>query len=170
MSEALDAHLDLVASRDAPRALARLRALTAASPNEPLGWLFLSGALAAEGQGAEAVAASAGALSLSPADPMRYFFDLFVANACAVAGEHEQALRHARRSVGLNGQHLPSLVQMMLACVHCGRMDEARELAARYLVLKPTASVDRFVESHVCSDRALVRRDADILLALGLPP
>ena len=167
---ALDAHLTAFVDRRLPAAQALLQQVVERSSNEPMAWLFLSNVLACVGRGAEAARAVERASSLSPLDPMRYFFDLFAARAYSTAGDLDQAVFFARRSVQANGLHLSSLIELIINLMLAGHQDEARQWGLRYLALRPDASVQRFVDHHLCTDKTIVCRDADALLEAGLPP
>lgn len=166
---AIDGHLDAFVDRNLPGAEHKLRTAYAADANEPLASLFLANVLAYSGRGAEAVAAIERAEILSPLDPMRSMYDLFASTAHSAAGLHEEALHYARRSVAHCAVHLSALVQLIVAEVQAGLMDEARQTAARYLVLRPAASVQLFRDRHIAAGSAVARTQADALLAAGIP-
>ena len=166
---ALDAHLTAYLEGALTDALDQIDRALIDNPNEALAWLFRSNALARLDRGSEAVAAIERAAALSPLDPLSYFFDTFAAAAHTAAGTHQQALAHAQRSVRANATHLPGLVQLIVAEANAGQMDAARASAARYLSLRPTASVQRFIDHHPAQARASALRDAQALLAAGIP-
>ena len=170
LCNALDAHLTAFVDRKLVLAKERLLETVERSPNEPLAWLFLSNVLAWLGNGAEAVHAVERAATLSPIDPMRYFFDLFAARAHSTAGDVARAVFFARRSVQANGLHLSGQVELIINLMLAGEGDEARKCARRYVALRPDASVRRFADHHLSIDPSIVRRDADALLEAGLPP
>jgi adenylate cyclase len=166
---ALSGHLSLYGQLDARAALPRLQAAVVAGPNESLAWLFLANALGATGQGEAAVNAINTARSLSPMDPLGYYYDVFAASAYSAAGRHEQALAFAQRSIAANAMHLSSWVQLIIEQVLTNRMDDARQTAQHYLALRPMASVKRFLGTHIARGTPVAQRDADALLAAGLP-
>jgi adenylate cyclase len=166
---ALSGHLSLYGKLDANAALPRLQAAVVAGPNESLAWLFLANALGATGQGLAAVAAIDTARGLSPMDPLGYYYEIFAASAYSAAGRHEQALAFAQRSIDANAMHLSSWVQLIIEQVLTNRMDDARQTAQHYLAMRPMASVQRFLDTHVARGTPLARRDADALLLAGLP-
>jgi adenylate cyclase len=166
---ALAGHLEIYANGAPQKALPLLRQATEAGPNEPLAWLFFSNTLAATGDGAAAVAAAERACALSPFDPLGYYYDLFAATAYSAASQHEQALVLAKRSVARNAMHLSSWVQLIIEQALTNRMDDARATAAQYLVMRPTASVQRFLSTHIAKGSALAERDGRALIEAGIP-
>jgi adenylate cyclase len=166
---ALAGHLEIYANGQPQKALPLLRQATEAGPNEPLAWLFFSNTLAATGDGAGAVVAAERACALSPFDPLGYYYDLFAANAYSAAGQHEQALVFAKRSVARNAMHLSSWVQLIIEQALTNRMDDARATAVQYLVMRPTASVQRFLSTHIAKGSALAERDGRALIEAGIP-
>lgn len=169
LSLALSGHLQAYVDGASEAAEARLRQAMAQGPNEPLAALFLSQVLRNRGKAAEAVQAIEHASALSPLDPLGYYFDLFAASAYSAAGDHELALTLALRSLRHNGLHLSTWVQVIIEQVHVHHMEDARTSAARYLALRPNASVDRYLERHPARDLPLAVSDAQALLEAGLP-
>jgi adenylate cyclase len=169
LSLALDGHLDAFVDRDLGAAQRKLERAFEAGPHEPLASLFLGNAYAYSGRGAEAVEAVERASTLSPLDPMRFMYDLFASTAYSVAGQPEQALHHAQRSVAQNALHLSALVQLIVSQVEAGKLEEARSSTDRYLAIRPAASVRLFAERHIAAGTPVAQRQADALLAAGMP-
>jgi tetratricopeptide (TPR) repeat protein len=145
-----------------------LRQAVALHPNEALAWAFLGNTLTYLGRGDEALDAVRRARALSPLDPMNYFVELLASCAYSLAGQPQQALVAAQRSVALNALHLSSLVQLIVAAVEAGDLPVARRTAERYLAIRPAASVQRFLDHHVAGDLDIARRQGAALLA-GIP-
>ena len=135
-----------------------------------MAWLFLSNALGASGDGAAAVTAADRACALSPLDPLGYYYDIFAASAYSAAGQHDRALALAQRSVNRNAMHLSSWVQLIIELVLSNRMDDARRTVGKYLAMRPTASVQRFLSTHVARGTPLAERDGLALIEAGMPP
>lgn len=169
LSLSVDGHLDAFVERDLASAERKLRLAVDVAPHEPLANLFLANVYAHSGRGDEAVASVEQAATLSPLDPMRFMYDLFASTAYWAAGRHEQALRHAERSVAQNALHLSALVQLIVTQVGAGHLDDARASAARYLHLRPSASVRLYRDRHMAAGTDFAARQADALLAAGLP-
>jgi adenylate cyclase len=166
----LQGHCATLFERDCVKAEAYFRQALAAKPSEPLAWLLLSYVLAARDAAQDGVRALETAMRLSPFDPMPQMFDSFAAAVYGAAGAHERALTHASRAVRFNATHLPSLAQLIICQVAAQQVDEARQMAARYLVLRPTASVKRYEENHQARGSTIANREAQALLTAGIPP
>ena len=169
-AQALALHLRRAIAHQPGVQAANLRALAQRQPNEPLAWLFLSGALS-HGQpsgASEACDAAGRAWALSPIDPMDYFFLTFAAAAHTAHDDFATAHRLAARAVRLNGLHLPGLLQLIVAQWHDGHTAAARATAQRYLQLRPQASVSTFLRGHANPDDPRTRRDAEALRGAGL--
>jgi len=148
LSLAIDGQIATYLHGNAERALSQGEAAVAANPNEPLGWLYWSHALANAGRSREAVDTSLRALALSPLDPMRYMFDIFVAYAFLVDGQHASAARHARDAVRANKQHQPSYPVLIVSEMLGGHADEARRHAEFFLAVHPAMSLARYAKRH----------------------
>ena len=166
---AIDGHLDAFVNRDLSGARDKLQRALDADANEPLASLFMANVLAYSGHGDEAVAAVEQAEILSPLDPMRFMYDLFASTAYSSAGRHDMALKYAERSVQQCALHLSALVQLIVARAQAGQMDRARQTAAQYLMLRPAASVQLFMDRHIAAGTAVAQAQADALLAAGMP-
>lgn len=166
---ALSGHMRSYVDGDTAAAERELRAAASAGPNEPLAPLFLAQVLRNRGRPDEAVEAIERAQTLSPLDPMGYYYDLFAASAYSAAGQHERALELALRSLRRNALHLSTWVQVIIEQVSTGRMTDARASAKRYLALRPNASIQRYLERHPARGLPIAEQDARALLEAGLP-
>ncbi len=166
---ALSGHLSAYADGDLLTAEDSLRHALKSGPNESLTSLFLAQLYADTDRGADAVRAVEAAHRLSPLDPMGYYYLLFAASAYSSAGRHDEALRFTRESLRLNTVHLSSWVQLIIDLVLTERMDEARDSARHYLVLRPAASVARYRDRHAGKGNAIAERNAQALVTAGLP-
>ena len=137
--------------------------------NEPLAWLFSSVLHAFEGAGALAVESASHALTLSPLDPMRYFFDSLAATAELSAGRYEQALTRARQSYRRNRMHSSTLRVMAIAQVRMGQMEGARQAMAALRVLEPELTAARYLVRFPAGARETARAWAEALCEAGLP-
>lgn len=169
MSLALRSHLLSFVDADLAGAETGLREAVTRDGGEPLGWLFLSHALAVRGNGPAAVQAIQHTERLSPLDPLRYFMEMFAATAYIADNQFVLAVQHAERSVELNALHLPGLAVLIVAQQLAGQAGAARESARRYLALRPRASVDRFLANHCAPDSAMAQCSARAMLEAGLP-
>lgn len=166
---ALSGHMAAYVHADLPLAERRLTQAVQSGPNESLAALFLAQVYVNTGRPEAAVQSVEQATALSPLDPLGYYYDLFAASAYSAAGHHAQALALTQRSLRQNTLHLSSWVQLIIEQVLVGQLEDARASAARYLVMRPTASVHRYLEHHAARELPLARRNADALLQAGLP-
>lgn len=169
LTQALCGHVSISLNPDLSAAESHLRLALEANPSEPLAWLFKAHVHLCQGQHADACVAIERARGLSPIDPMSYFYDAYAASIYGAAGDTQEALRSARRAVALNRSHLASLVAKIIAEHEAHLHEEARATARHYLAIRPEASVARFIEFHPVKDKSHVQREADALLAAGLP-
>ena len=95
-------------------------------------------------EGREAVQDTTQAVSLSPLDPHRYFYDLLAASAELTYGRYKRAAVLARRSLRANRAHASTLRVLTVAEWQLGREAEAREAARQLLQLEPTLTVEGY--------------------------
>lgn len=157
--------------KDLAGAQSRLdRALTI-KPNEPLAWLFQCVVDGFRGDGERAWNSARRAISLSPLDPMRPYFDGLAASAALAAGLLNDAVMLAERSLRLNRNHLPTLRALTIARVERGELALARELGARVVALDPDFSLRTYMSGAPRGAAASTReRYSMALRAAGLPP
>ena len=165
---AVHGQLRVFHDRDAEAGYAALSHATHEAPNEFMGWMYLAN-LQAFREEPQALVSYEQAHRLSPLDPLGYELDLMGSVAHSAVGDATEALRLAKRSVRRNPTHLSSLVQLIVCLVRNQSMDEARLQAQAYLQRRPQASVQRFLDLHPMPGGSFVRRQADDLLAAGLP-
>ena len=172
--DALALTMDAVASawsrHDLGRAERQLAQALEANPNEPLAWLWNAMTHAWRGRGAEGVSCADRALSLSPVDPMNYFFNSLAGTANLIGERYERAIDLAQRSLRENRLHTPTLRTLAAAQVLRGRLDDARETMRELRQLEPALTVSAFRARYPGRDSPQAGRFADALLAAGLPP
>jgi tetratricopeptide (TPR) repeat protein len=158
---ALDKDIDLAQERynDALRA----------NPNEPLAWVLLGTSHSFKGEGEDALRCCSRALSLTPLDPIRFFYDNHTAAAAVAAGDYEMGIELATRSLRANRTHHSTLRVLAIAQSLAGRLDDARKTVQRILVAQPDLTVESFQRNSPASDNAHGRRLAEALRAAGLP-
>jgi adenylate cyclase len=147
----------------------RLAQARNANPNEPLAWLWTGINHAWRGRGEEAVECSERALSLSPLDPMIYYFHSLASTAHLLAGNYERALGLSEQSLRENCLHTPTHRTLAAAQVELGRLREARETVRRMLEVEPGLTVGAFRARYPGRDSAQGERFMAALLAAGLP-
>jgi len=115
------------------------------NPNAGLAWLHRGTLWAFQGRGREAMAETERAVSLSPLDPWRYYYDSLSATAALSAREYELAIVLARRSLHANRTHASTLRVIAIASSELGRMDEARDTVAELRELDPALTVSGYL-------------------------
>ena len=139
------------------------------NPNEPLAWLYLGTLCGWRSKGDEAWAAASRGLSLSPVDPLHYYFDTQAAFAALAADRLDDAERLARRS--LRAHRLHTATHRTLAIAQWLRGDEAgaRETVADMLCIEPGFGVQRYRARFPGGDSPMLDRFAEVLSAAGAP-
>lgn len=139
------------------------------NPNDPLAWLLKGTLHAFMGHGQEAVSNTQRALTLTPLDPHRYFYDSLSATACLADRQYENALRLARRSFRANRTHTSTLRVMAAALWNLGREDKARETARQLMRLEPNLTVSRWLERSPSAPYSIGKEWAEVLRKVGVP-
>ena len=166
---AVDALVAAWSRHDLDAAERRLSQALVSNANEPLAWLWSAMTHAWRGNGAEAVARAERALSLSPLDPMSYYFNSLAGTANLVGERYDHAIELANRSLRENVLHTPSLRCLAVAQVLSGRLDEAQNTVARLRQLEPALTASAFRERYPGRDSPQAGRFAKALQAAGLP-
>jgi DNA-binding SARP family transcriptional activator/TolB-like protein len=147
----------------------RLALAVEANPNDSLAWLLKGVTHAFSDEGQSAAKAAARALRLSPLDPRRSYYDALAATAALAAGQYEQGIELAKRSLRVNRLH-PSSLRALAACQWwSGRRDEALHTIAQLLTLDPTLTVTKYLRANPAGDSRLGQLVAEPLLAAGVP-
>jgi len=141
----------------------------ASYPNDALAWLLKSMVHAFRGEGALAVDHAQRAMSLSPLDPMRYYYEALAASAEASAGRYDLAIDLAKRSLARNALHASTLRILVISYAMLDRIDEARAVVRRMLELEPEFTVDRFLRRSPSADFPIGRTFAAALARAGVP-
>jgi TolB-like protein/CRP-like cAMP-binding protein len=166
---AVDALVAAWLRHDLDAAERRLAQALASNPNEPLAWLWNATTHAWRGRGPEAVQCAERALSLSPLDPMIYYFNSLASTANLVGERYERAIELASRSLRENCLHTPSLRALAVGQVLSGRLDDARQTVRHLRELEPGLTVRVFRERYPGRDSPQAERFAAALQAAGLP-
>ena len=167
---AVDGLVSAWSRHDLDAAERRLAQALAANPNEPLAWLWNAMVHAWRGRGAEAIQSADRALSLSPLDPMTYYFNSLASTANLIGGCYERAIELATRSLRENRLHTPTLRTLAAALVLSGRIEEARETVHKLRELEPGLTVGAFQARYPGRDSPQAARFAAALLDAGMPP
>jgi tetratricopeptide (TPR) repeat protein len=166
---AVDALVAAWSRHDLDAAERSLDQALAANPNEPLAWLWNGITHAWRGRGDPAVEATERALSLSPLDPMIYYFNSLAATANLIGERYDRSIELAERSLRENLLHTPTLRTLAVAQALSGRLPEARETIRRVRELEPGLTVSAFRARYPGRDSPQFTRFAEALQAAGLP-
>ncbi|WP_304831696.1 adenylate/guanylate cyclase domain-containing protein [Polaromonas sp.] len=141
------------------------------NPNDSLAWLLKGMLRAFAGEGAPAMESVTRATSLSPLDPLRYFYDSLTASACISNGQYDESIRSAKRSLQLNMMHTSTYRALAMAQALTGRLADAKQTVNRLLDLEPTFTVAKFSQRYPGKDIApdYAAKLADALLMAGAP-
>jgi tetratricopeptide (TPR) repeat protein len=167
---AVDAFVAAWSQHDLGRAEARLAQALKANPNEPLAWLHSGITHAWRGRSAEAVQCTDRALSLSPLDPMIYYFNSLAGMANLIDERYERAVELSLRSLRENRLHTPTLRTLAAAQALSGRLAEARTTIAMLRELEPGLTASAVMARYPGRDSPQTSRLIGALLDAGLPP
>jgi tetratricopeptide (TPR) repeat protein len=110
-------------------------------------------------------------LTLSPLDPMRYFYLSLSAAAAISAQRYDEAIDLAKRSLMANRTHLSTYRSLAIAQSLSGRVEEARHTVQELLCFEPGFTVSRFLQRYpgTALAPAYAQGLADALAEAGLP-
>ena len=109
------------------------------------------------------------ALSLSPLDPMIYYFNSLAGMANLIGERYERAIELSTRSLRENRLHTPTLRTLAAAQVLSGRLEEARETMRRLRELEPALTAAALRARYPGRDSPQAGRFIGALVAAGLP-
>jgi adenylate cyclase len=139
------------------------------NPSNAFAWLLKGTLHAFKSEGEQAVEHTERALSLSPLDPHRYFYDSLAATAAISAGRYRRALELAQRSLRANRKHTSTWRSMTVAQWQLGRFDDARQSAQELLKLQPSMTVSGWLKGSPAAGYEIGRIAADVLRRAGIP-
>lgn len=116
-----------------------------ANSNNSLAWLLKGTLHAFRDQGGDAVADTQRAISLSPLDPHRYYYDTLAATAYLADRKYELAIKSARRSLKANRRHTSTLRAMAIAQWQLGHERDARGTVAELMRLEPGLTITGYL-------------------------
>lgn len=120
-------------------------------------------------EGEQAVHDTELAVTLSPLDPHRFFYDSLAASANITAGRYERALELAKRSLRANRTHTSTWRVLTVAQWQLGYQKEACETAQELLKLEPTLTVSGYLKRAPSASFAIGKTVAGILHKAGVP-
>lgn len=139
------------------------------NPNEPLAWLCTSTLLSYRGDGDKASLAARKALSLTPLDPMRYFYNSLAATAVLSSGDYEGAVELAYKSLKANRNHTSTYRTLAIAQALGGQVDDAKKTVQTLLKLEPNLTVAGYLARYPGRDARHASQYAHALRSAGLP-
>jgi class 3 adenylate cyclase/TolB-like protein len=139
------------------------------NPNESLAWLFRSAMLGYRDQGDAAIDSALQAQSLSPIDPMQYYFDHFTSLAMLLAGRYDEAIRYGLRSLKGNRTHASSLRALAMAQALAGKIEGARATGVELMRVEPLLTQGAFRTRYPGQNRDQVERLVGALALAGVP-
>jgi len=155
--------------KDLDTGLSRLRQACAVNPSEGFGWLFYAVAKAFEGHSDEALEAGHRALSLSPMDPLRYYYESLMGSCEFGAGNFAEAIRWCEASRRRNRQHLSTLRILIGAYAATGQTEQASAVAEALLRLRPGYRVSTYEANSVAVLYPFGQRIARAMREAGVP-
>jgi hypothetical protein len=167
---AVDGFVTAWSQHDLDAAQQRLAQAVAANPNEPIAWLHSAITHAWRDHGAEAVEHADHALSLSPLDPMMYYFNSLSGTVNLIAQRYDRSIEFCTRSLRENRLHTPTLRTLAAAFALSGRLVEARETMSQLRQLEPALTAGAFLARYPGRDSSHAGRFVSALLDAGLPP
>jgi adenylate cyclase len=169
LARAMQGFVRLHLQRDLPGALQDLRQACVQHPNEPLAWLFRGVAESFADVGIDAMHASRRALSLSPLDPLLYYFESLAASSAIVHGDGALARRWCEQSLRRNLMHLSTHRAYITALWMAGDLAAARRAALQMLRLAPGYTVAQFERSGSSARTRLGQCVHSALVQAGVP-
>ena len=146
----------------------RLEAAVEKNPHESMAWLFSSVAASFAGDTQLALDQCRHAGTLSPVDPLKYYFHSLHASAALSAGHTQEAISFALQSLRLNRHHSPTLRVLLTAQVEADFLPEARTTLVSLLEQQPQLTVASYLQAG--DSRSLTRLQcARALRTVGLP-
>ena len=114
------------------------------NPNCAEAWTAKGWVACYQSDASQAIDAFEHAMRLSPLDPRGFHIAAGCALAHMIAGQYEQAVEWADRSLSERSRYGPPLRTKIVACVQLGRLAEAKALLARMLELQPGLTIAAF--------------------------
>jgi adenylate cyclase len=165
---AIQGHAVCQLSGDAEKALNVINRAIELNPNEPMSWLYRSVWSSMWGSSQDSVLDAKTAASLSPLDPLRYYFDVVLAASYLTNRNYDDGILAARRSLASNRMHLPTLRVLLGAQAESGRMTDAHQTLQDILKVVPDLTINKYLAMG--SPNSVIRqRQVRVLRSLGLP-
>ncbi len=139
------------------------------NPNDALAWSLQGMLHAFKGEGKQAVKSTQRGLRLSPLDPYRFFYEVLAGGAELAAGRYEQAIELSKRSLRANRMHASTFRVLAISQWQLGRHDDARATVGALMMIQPTLTVSKWLETSPSSNYPIGRLCAAALRNAGVP-
>ncbi len=147
----------------------RYESALAANPNDSLAWLFSGVLHSFRSEGSQALASSEKALTLSPLDPMLYFYQSLAATAALSAGDYERVVQLAKASLRSNRSHTSTYRALVIGLALSNRIAEAGHTVKALLDIEPQFSIRNFRDRSPSSGHPMGQIFIDALKSAGVP-
>lgn len=165
---AIQGHALCQLSGDASGSLRKIEEAIRLNPSESLAWLYKSVWSSMWGESAASVEEASIASSLSPLDPMKYYYDMILAAGYSFNRDYDKAIAFAHRSLKANKHHQPTLRALLLAQGESNQIEDARQTLSQLLQESPNLTIARYLAMGGASSSAR-QRVAQVLRNLGVP-
>jgi adenylate cyclase len=155
--------------KDLDGAAQRYESALSVNPNDSLAWLFSGVLHSFRGEGAQALASSEKALTLSPLDPLLYFYQSLAATAALSAGDYERVVQLAKASLRSNRSHTSTYRALVIGLTLSNRIAEARQTVQALLEVDPQFSIQSFRDRSPSSGHPMGQIFIDALQRAGVP-
>lgn len=165
---AIDALVMAHSHADLDAAQRRCSEAIAADPQEPFAWLVMAG-LHSYSLDARAETMALRAVELSPLDPAKFMFDVFVGAGKLACGKFDEAIAWARSSLRLNAMHLSSHRLLVIALSLNGMQVQARDAGLSLMTAHPDFRVNDYARRYPGRDMPHASAYMNALRASGIP-
>jgi TolB-like protein len=163
-------HMRSFLLRDYDTALALFDRAHDASPNNAWAWGLSAPTYCYLGDGAAAIARAEYALSLSPQDPLAFWYHTSLCIAHYTNGSYEEAAHWGQIALRENSRYTAALRHTAAALGALGRREEAAPFLRMMLDVDPSFHVSDRVAHYPYRDTGRLDLLRSHLLAAGLPP
>jgi adenylate cyclase len=163
-------HMRSFLLRDYDGALALFDHAHDASPNNAWAWGLSAPTYCYLGDGAAAIARAEYALSLSPQDPLAFWYHTSLCSAHYTDGSYEEAAHWGQIALRENSRYTAGLRHTVAALAALGLTEEAAPFVQMILDVDPNFRVLERVANYPYRDTSRLDLLRSHLLAAGLPP
>jgi adenylate cyclase len=156
-----------LAKRQYEKAVAEVEQAVTLSPNDADARAHMANIFNFVGKRKEAINLSKQAIRLNPF-PQSYYFN-FLGEALCLAGQYEEAIKAYKKALHLYPKDSSSMAGLAVAYSLLGREEEARAMAADFLMIRPRFSVKGWAMGVPYKNRADITLFADTMRKVGLP-